>query len=60
MRARRGRRLAWRPYCVNFQGTVSAMDIREQQRTYEGFLRLATRISVASVMILAGMALFLV
>ncbi|MFQ5346430.1 MAG: aa3-type cytochrome c oxidase subunit IV [Rhodothalassiaceae bacterium] len=36
------------------------MDIREQQRTYEGFLRLATRISVASVVILAGMALFLV
>ncbi len=36
------------------------MDIREQQQTYERFLRLATRIGIGSVVILAGMALVLV
>ncbi len=36
------------------------MDIREQQQTYEGFLRLASRIGIGSVVVLAGMALFLV
>ncbi len=36
------------------------MDIREQQRTYESFLRLATRIGIGSVVLLVGMALFLV